>query len=220
MGVDTGSRIFAALADHHRRRLLERLASGPRPVHALAKDAGISRSAVSQHLAVLRQAGLVHAERRGRERVYARSDNGFVPAREWMARFRSVQLSRISAAGGEVPLHISAVAVPVTDHDRARAFYVDVLGFQVVTDRTVSGWRWISLLPPGGSCALGLVRAPSAGIWTGVSLLTSDLDDLFKRWTDRGVRFDGPPTSQAWDTRTAIFADLDGNRFQLVEVPR
>jgi DNA-binding transcriptional ArsR family regulator len=216
---DHGSRVFAALADPHRRRLLERLTRGPRPVHALARDAGISRSAVSQHLALLRRVGLVQAERRGREVLYARSESGFVPAHEWLANFRAVQLSRI-VSRGEVPLHISAVAIPVTDHDLARAFYVDVLGFEVVTDRTVSGWRWISLLPPTGSCALGLVRAPSAGVWTGVSLLTADLDELFQRWTARGVRFDGPPTPQAWDTRTTIFADIDGNRFQLVEVPR
>jgi hypothetical protein len=47
------------------------------------------------------------------------------------------------------------------DQNRARAFYENTLGFELVTDRTVNHWRWISLLPPGGFCAIGLVSAPS-----------------------------------------------------------
>lgn len=215
---DPDSQLFAALADHERRLLLERLASGPAPVHVLASATQISRSAVSQHLGVLRRAGLVRSERRGREVVYSRVDEGFTSARDWFARFRQKQLGRL-APEGDVPLHISAIAVPVLDQDRARAFYVDTLGFELVTDRTVNHWRWISLLPPGGSCAIGLVSAPSAGIWTGVSLLTSQLDQLYRRWVQRGVAFDSPPTMQAWDTRTAIFSDIDRNRYQLVEMP-
>jgi len=184
----------------------------------LASATQISRSAVSQHLGVLRRAGLVRSERRGREVVYSRVDAGFTSARDWFARFRQKQLGRL-APEGDVPLHISAIAVPVLDQDRARTFYVDTLGFELVTDRTVNHWRWISLLPPGGSCAIGLVSASSAGIWTGVSLLTSQLDELYRRWRERGVPFDSPPTMQAWDTRTAIFSDIDRNRYQLVEVP-
>jgi catechol 2,3-dioxygenase-like lactoylglutathione lyase family enzyme len=145
-------------------------------------------------------------------------DEGLTLAREWLARFREKQLGRLAPAG-EVPLHVSAIAVPVVDQDRARAFYVDTLGFELVTDRTIDQWRWISLLPPGGSCAIGLVSAPSAGIWTGVSLLTSQLDELYRRWTQHGVAFDSPPTMQVWNTRTAIFSDIDRNRYQLVEVP-
>ena len=215
---DPDSQLFAALADQERRHLLERLAEGPAPVHVLASASKISRSAVSQHLGVLRQAGLVRSERRGREVVYFRVDEGFISAREWLARFREKQLGRL-ASTGEVPLHISAIAVPVLDQERARAFYMDTLGFELVTDRTVNDWRWISLLPPGGSCAIGLVYAPSAGIWTGVSLLTSQLDEVYQRWTQRGVAFDCPPTMQVWDARTAIFSDIDRNRYQLVEVP-
>jgi DNA-binding transcriptional ArsR family regulator/catechol 2,3-dioxygenase-like lactoylglutathione lyase family enzyme len=215
---DPDSQLFAALADQERRLLLERLAAGPAPVYALVSATRISRSAVSQHLGVLRRAGLVRSERRGREIVYSRVDEGLISAREWLAHFRHTQLGRL-APTGEVPLHVSAIAVPVVDQDRARAFYIETLGFEIVTDRTVNHWRWISLLPPGGSCAIGLVSAPSAGIWTGVSLLTSQLDELYRRWAQRGVTFDGPPTMQAWNARTAIFADIDRNRYQLVEVP-
>jgi DNA-binding transcriptional ArsR family regulator len=215
---DPDSQLFAALADQERRLLLERLAGGPAPVHVLVAATRISRSAASQHLGVLRRAGLVRSERRGREIVYFRVDEGLASAREWLTHFRQKQLGRL-APMGEVPLHISAVAVPVVDQDRARAFYIETLGFELVTDRAVNQWRWISLLPPGGSCAIGLVSAPTAGIWTGVSLLTSQLDELYQRWRHHGVTFDGPPTMQAWNARTAIFADIDRNRYQLVEVP-
>lgn len=215
---DPDSQLFAALADQERRLLLERLAEGPAPVHVLASTTQISRSAVSQHLGVLRRAGLVRSEQRGREVVYFRMDEGLHSAREWLARFRQKQLGRLAPTGA-VPLHVSAIAVPVVDQDRALAFYIDTLGFELVTDRTVNHWRWISLLPPGGSCAIGLVSAPSAGVWTGVSLLTSQLDEVYRRWTRRGVAFDSPPTMQVWDARTAIFSDIDRNRYQLVEVP-
>ena len=215
---DPDSQLFAALADQERRLLLERLAEGPAPVHALVAATRISRSAVSQHLGVLRRAGLVRSDRRGREIVYSRVDEGLTSAREWLAHFRQKQLGRLAPIG-EVPLHISAIAVPVVDQDRARVFYIETLGFELVSDRAVNHWRWISLLPPGGSCAIGLVSAPAAGIWTGVSLLTSQLDELYRRWAQRGVTFDAPPTMQAWHARTAIFADIDRNRYQLVEVP-
>jgi DNA-binding transcriptional ArsR family regulator len=177
---DPDSQLFAALADQECRLLLERLVGGPAPVHVLVAATTISRSAVSQHLGVLRRAGLVRSERRGREVVYSRVDEGFTSAREWLTHFRQHQLGRM-APTDEVPLHISAIAVPVVDQDRARAFYIETLGFELVTDRTVKHWRWISLLPPGGSCAIGLVSAPTAGIWTGVSLLTSQLDELYQR---------------------------------------
>jgi catechol 2,3-dioxygenase-like lactoylglutathione lyase family enzyme len=137
-----------------------------------------------------------------------------MPTRPHIYAARATERSR------RVALQVSAVAVPVADQTRASRFYQDALGFSVVTDRTVQGWRWVSLLPPGGSCAIGLVRARHAGIWTGISLLTSDIMALYQRWRRHGVAFDGPPARQAWGVRTALFADLDGNRLQLVEVPR
>jgi DNA-binding transcriptional ArsR family regulator/catechol 2,3-dioxygenase-like lactoylglutathione lyase family enzyme len=211
--------VFAALADPHRRRLIERLRSGPQPVHALAQDAEISRSAVSQHLAVLRQAGLVRSERRGRQVLYTSVAGGVVSASEWVTRFRDVQLRRSAADAKAMQLHISAAAIPVVDQDRARDFYASTLDFELVTDRTVNDWRWISLLPPGGTCAVALVQAPIAGVWTGLSLLTADLEQIYHRWTARKVWFAGPPVLQPWGARTTLFADIDGNHLQLVERP-
>jgi len=213
------SAVFAALADPVRRYVLGELTGGERPAGALAEGVPISRSAVSQHLAVLRNAGLVEHRRSGRQVWYRASRAGAASAAAWVARFTTVQLARSTAPGERVALQVSAVAVPVADQTRASRFYQDALGFSVVTDRTVEGWRWVSLLPAGGSCAIGLVQAQHTGVWTGISLLTDDITTLYHRWRHSDVAFDSPPVRQAWGARTALFADLDGNRLQLVEIP-
>ncbi|MFW6058678.1 MAG: ArsR/SmtB family transcription factor [Phycisphaeraceae bacterium] len=59
-----------ALADENRLRLVLRLGEGPRRVTDLAGELGLAQASVSKHLAVLRQAGLVSAERRGTEAIY------------------------------------------------------------------------------------------------------------------------------------------------------
>jgi hypothetical protein len=56
-------------------------------------------------------------------------------------------------------------------------------------------------------------------VWTGISLVCPDIHKIYHRWQVAGVQFHGPPTAQTWGTQTAIFADIDGNRFQLVEQP-
>ena len=65
-----GPDVFGALASPVRRRLLMALRAGPATASALAEGMPVARAAVSEHLSVLRDAGLVRAQRRGRERVY------------------------------------------------------------------------------------------------------------------------------------------------------
>ena len=65
--VDT----FAAAAEPNRRRLLQLLAAGPRSVTDLASTFPVTRSAISQHLLILEEAGLVTARKEGRQRFYA-----------------------------------------------------------------------------------------------------------------------------------------------------
>ena len=81
---------FAALADPVRRDLLDRLARGPARVVDLAADHEISRPAISRHLRVLGEAGLVTAEERGRERHYRLERSGLAPVdRAWLSRSRA-----------------------------------------------------------------------------------------------------------------------------------
>jgi DNA-binding transcriptional ArsR family regulator len=77
-------RVFAALADPTRRTLFERIAERPQSVGALAAQLPVSRPAVSQHLKVLKDAGLVEDEPRGTSRIYRIDPQGLGPIRRWL----------------------------------------------------------------------------------------------------------------------------------------
>ncbi len=74
--------VFEALADPVRRDILRRLRQGPARVNDLAAEHPVSRPAISRHLRVLRQAGLVEADASGRERPHRLVQDGLTPLRE------------------------------------------------------------------------------------------------------------------------------------------
>jgi DNA-binding transcriptional ArsR family regulator len=78
---------FSALADPTRREIFERLARRPRPVGELAEGLPVSRPAVSQHLKVLRDAGLVVPTRDGSRRLYRVDPRGVDGMRSYLDRF-------------------------------------------------------------------------------------------------------------------------------------
>ena len=84
---------LAALADPTRRQVFERLASGPRSVGQIAEGLPVSRPAVSQHLKVLKDAGLVSDEAQGVRRVYRIDPEGLGPLRAWLDRFWDAALT-------------------------------------------------------------------------------------------------------------------------------
>ena len=77
-------RVFAALADPTRRSVFERIAERPQSVGALAAQLPVSRPAVSQHLKVLKDAGLVTDEAQGSSRIYRIDPSGLGPVRRWL----------------------------------------------------------------------------------------------------------------------------------------
>jgi DNA-binding transcriptional ArsR family regulator len=83
----TNAKAFAALADPTRREVFERLSHGPRAVGDLARDLPVSRPAVSQHLKVLKEAGLVSDRPDGARRVYQIDPRGLGQMRAWLDRF-------------------------------------------------------------------------------------------------------------------------------------
>ena len=89
---------FDALGDPTRRAIFERLAKGPRAVGDLAADFPVSRPAVSQHLKVLKDAGLVVDRADGRRRLYAVDLDGVRDARAWFDRFWTDALTAFKAA--------------------------------------------------------------------------------------------------------------------------
>jgi DNA-binding transcriptional ArsR family regulator len=78
---------LAVLADPTRRKVFERLRGGPRPVNALAAGLPVSRPAVSQHLKVLKNAGLVEERSEGVRRIYSLRREGLLELRHWLDGF-------------------------------------------------------------------------------------------------------------------------------------
>lgn len=89
--------VFKALADPTRRAIFEKLASGSMNASALRDGMDISQPAMSQHLAVLRNARLVREERRGRFVNYEVDPDGLALIAEWLAKYRAYWPARIDA---------------------------------------------------------------------------------------------------------------------------
>jgi DNA-binding transcriptional ArsR family regulator len=87
-----------ALGDPTRRAILERLLGGPLSVGEIAVGLPVSRPAVSQHLRVLRQAGLVSERRQGTRRLYRLDPTGLAGLRAYVDRFWSEALAGFTAA--------------------------------------------------------------------------------------------------------------------------
>ena len=79
--------VLQCLSDPTRRRVFERLRSGPQSVGVLAKGLPVSRPAVSQHLKVLKEAGLVLDRSEGARRVYYIDPDGLGELRRWIDQF-------------------------------------------------------------------------------------------------------------------------------------
>ncbi len=88
---------FVALADPTRRRVFERLAAGPRSVGEIAAGLPVSRPAVSQHLKVLKDAGLVADRPVGTKRIYQIDPHGLGTVRAWLDQFWETALLAFQA---------------------------------------------------------------------------------------------------------------------------
>lgn len=87
-----------ALGDGTRRLILERLRGGPRAVGELAAELPVSRPAVSQHLRVLKEAGLVTERRNGTRRLYRVDTDGLADVRDYLDSFWTDVLAAFEAA--------------------------------------------------------------------------------------------------------------------------
>src|ERR1700729_3781417 len=88
---------LAALADPTRREIFERLRAGPRAVGEIAHGLPVTRPAVSQHLAVLKAAGLVKDQADGTRRVYQIDPKGLGAIRAWLDQFWDPALASFKA---------------------------------------------------------------------------------------------------------------------------
>ncbi|MGZ4351503.1 MAG: VOC family protein [Solirubrobacteraceae bacterium] len=127
-------------------------------------------------------------------------------------------------------MHLEHVALIVDDYDAAIAFFVDVLGFELVEDspsRTNDGRpkRWVVVRPPGARTGLLLARADgedqaqAAGRQfagrVGLFLRVDDFRASYEQMRRAGVRFVSEPRDEPYG-RVAVFFDIAGNRWDLL----
>jgi catechol 2,3-dioxygenase-like lactoylglutathione lyase family enzyme len=113
---------------------------------------------------------------------------------------------------------VKFVSIPVTDQDRALAFYTEKLGFRVVTDQPFDGkQRWIELGIPGAETRVVLFNFGESlkpGAMTNVTFWTDDVEGTANDLKTKGVEFVMEPKRFDWGA-TSIFKDIDGNRIVL-----
>jgi len=91
--------VFRALSDPTRRAMLDRLRRRERSVGDLGAPFEISQPAISQHLKVLIEAGLVRSTKRGRERIYTLEPDALRLAYDWLAHFEAFWTEKLDALG-------------------------------------------------------------------------------------------------------------------------
>src|SRR2546423_3914468 len=118
---------------------------------------------------------------------------------------------------------IELVAVPVSDVDRAKAFYVDKVGFNADHDHTVNDQiRFVQLTPPGSACSIaigtGLGSDAAPGSVQGMQMVVADIEAARAHLVAGGVDASEVQTFP-WG-RLVLFADPDGNRWSVQELGR
>lgn len=120
-------------------------------------------------------------------------------------------------------LCIQDIVVFVRDLEVSKRFYVDLLGFELITEQCLpTGVRWIEVAPPDGSANLALVEPKPdrpeyklIGGYRWVLFMTEDVQATYKEWSERGVRFSFAPETPGWGGTYTRFEDPDGNTFGL-----
>ena len=122
-------------------------------------------------------------------------------------------------------LRLHATVVFVRDLDASIAFYRDVLGFGIVTNRDVAREHpWVAAVPPDGTAVLSLVRPADAegaaliGQDTRHVFITDDVETIAAAWERAGVRVHHPPVRAEWGGTFTRFDDVDGNTFLVASV--
>jgi catechol 2,3-dioxygenase-like lactoylglutathione lyase family enzyme len=116
---------------------------------------------------------------------------------------------------------LELVPVPVSDVDRAKAFYTEKAGFHPDHDHTVSDdLRFVQLTPPGSACSIsigtGIVEAEPGSV-QGLQLVVSDIEEARAELTGRDVEV-GDVQEFPWG-KFVFFTDPDGNSWSVQEIP-
>jgi catechol 2,3-dioxygenase-like lactoylglutathione lyase family enzyme len=120
-----------------------------------------------------------------------------------------------------VDFKLELVAIPVSDVDRAKAFYVDKAGFHADHDHAVSDdIRFVQLTPPGSACSIALgkgITEADPGSVQGMQLVVTDINAARAELAGRGVEV-SDVEAFPWGA-FVYFADPDGNKWAVQEIP-
>jgi len=120
-----------------------------------------------------------------------------------------------------VDMKLELVAIPVSDVDRAKAFYTGKAGFNADHDYTVSDEiRFVQLTPPGSACSIAIGKGltdAAPGSVVGMQLTVADIEAARKELAERGADVSGVQEFP-WG-RFVFFADPDGNKWAVQEIP-
>jgi catechol 2,3-dioxygenase-like lactoylglutathione lyase family enzyme len=118
-------------------------------------------------------------------------------------------------------MKLELVAVPVTDVDRAKAFYVDQVGFHADHDHTVTDdLRFVQLTPPGSACSIVIgkgVTQMAPGSQKGLQVVVKDVEAVRAALVGRGVETSAVDV-QPWGL-FVYFSDPDGNTWSVQQIP-
>ena len=118
-------------------------------------------------------------------------------------------------------MKLELVGVPVTDVDRAKAFYVDQVGFNADHDHVVSDTlRFVQLTPPGSGCSITIgtgISEMEPGSLKGLQLVVDDIEVAREELRGRGVQT-SDVNDMPWG-RFIFFSDPDGNSWAIQQLP-
>ncbi|HSS93125.1 MAG TPA: glyoxalase superfamily protein [Candidatus Dormibacteraeota bacterium] len=123
---------------------------------------------------------------------------------------------------GRMNMKLELVPVPVTDVDRAKAFYVDQIGFHADHDHQVTDQlRFVQLTPPGSACSIVIGTGISQmvpGSQKGLQVVVDDVEAVRRELSGRGVTT-GDVDVQPWGS-FIYFSDPDGNSWSVQQLPK
>jgi predicted enzyme related to lactoylglutathione lyase len=145
--------------------------------------------------------------------------------RPWRRRLRSSGTPQILASCDRLPCPVmdwklELVAVPVSDVDRAKAFYTEQVGFIADQDNRVNDLRFVQLTPPGSACSIAIgvgVTEAAPGSVEGLQLVVDDAEAARAQLIERGV--DASDVQDFPWGRFVFFSDPDGNRWAVQQLP-
>jgi len=119
-------------------------------------------------------------------------------------------------------MKLEVVPIGVTDVDRAKAFYVDKLGFTDDYDQPLGDKRFIQLTPPGSGCSITFgvnISQTKPGAIDGLMLVVEDIQATYKELSSRGVELTKPKL-EPWGSTHSYLHDPDGNGWTIQEKPK